>query len=53
MNYLNPEIERRVKSRKKSLIRPTVSCGIFQETDSTPSFSNTDTAQVSDSESRD
>jgi len=32
MNYLNPEIEALSKNMPtKSLLRPTVSCGIFQD----------------------
>jgi hypothetical protein len=34
MNYLNPEIEALYKSMDtKSLVRPTISCGIFQDCD--------------------
>ena len=34
MNYLTPEIEALSKNMyTKSLVRPTVSCGIFQDSD--------------------
>jgi len=33
MNFLNAEIKRLTKDRKKSLVRKQISCGIFQELD--------------------
>lgn len=33
MNFLNPQIEALAKKKTKSLVRPNISCGIFQETE--------------------
>lgn len=40
MQYLNPNIERLVKSKKKSLLRKQISCGIFQEIMPTNDYSD-------------
>jgi len=48
MNYLTPEIEALSKElNNKSLIRPTISCGIFQDCEYNQENSNLDSQEVS------